>query len=95
MGELPPGEGHTLTRHRTPGHLVSITQHVRDHEDCLREDTRMGNPCQSWVYMRTGILASSCMGRPMRLRQGQHRAPEIGPSGIEGGLAETWAMVEL
>jgi hypothetical protein len=30
----------------------------------------------------------------MLLCQGQNRTPAIGPSGIAGGLAETWAMGE-
>ena len=39
--------------------------------------------------------ASRCRGRRPQGGQGQHRPGESPPSGIAGGPAETWTMVEL
>jgi hypothetical protein len=39
-------------------------------------------------------LSFSSLGRQPKACQGQNRTRENRPSGIVGGLAETWAMVE-
>ena len=85
-----------MTGQRTSGHLADLGA-VPDAEPGVAVSLKMGlaphvNHGEE-VCMCASTLASFGAGRQWEESQGQNRTREIRPSGIVGGLTETWGMV--
>ena len=90
--------GNTRRVQRCPGHLavpwpapgLSAGCERFTREDEFRMQTRAERGVHAPAFKLHWFWAGS-----ERTSQGQNRTREIRPSGIVGGLAETWTMVEL
>jgi hypothetical protein len=79
-------DGNAIGRQRSPGHSVAPSNAAR-------------NQTQSWtiaasISERGSMQTTMLLENGMQSR-GQNRTREIRPSGIVGGLAETWVWSEL
>ena len=85
-----------MTGQRTSGHLVDLGA-VPDAEPGVTVLLKSGLAPHvnhgGEGCMCASTLASFGVGRQWEESQGQNRTREIRPSGIVGGLTETWGMV--